>query len=275
MNIIASHQPVLWWREILPLTLLASLIFFAMLPWNPLIGAVIIVPVVILGYLFDASRLWWLVIGLVPLSFNTELVAQSPVGMYLPTETLLLGFLVLSLLYFLRHPVDMRYLDHPLICLVVLDYSWVLISVVASTNSIVSFKSLVSQKCSVILVVYVGSTMIKSPPHRKLFLNIYLTGFTLVVIYTLIRLWSHGFPEKESQWLMQPFFKDHTILGAVLGLTMPYVYLRSFARSVRWDKRIWWIGLNVIFTIVLIFTYSRAAILSLVVSAALYFLIRL
>lgn len=275
MNIIASHQPVLWWREILPLTLIASLIFFAMLTWNPLIGAVIIVPVVILGYLFEASRLWWLVIGLVPLSFNTELVAQSPVGMYLPTEPLLLGFLVLALLYFLRHPVDKRYLNHPISWLVVLYYGWMLISVVASTNPLVSFKSFLAQMWYVIPVLYLGSLMLKSPHHRKLFLNIYLTGFTLVVIYTLIRLWSHGFPEKESQWLMQPFFKDHTILGAVLGLTMPYLYLRSFARSVRWDKRIWWIGLNVIFTIVLIFTYSRAAILSLVVSAALYFLIRL
>src|SRR5690606_41303248 len=68
---------------------------------------------------------------------------------------------------------------------------------------------------------------------------------------------------------------DPATLRAGLCRTMPYVYLRSFARSVRWDKRICWIGWNVIFTIVLIFTYSRAAILSLVVSAALYFLIRL
>src|SRR5690606_34512752 len=123
-------------------------------------------------------------------------------------------FLVLALLYFLIHPVDKRYLNHPISWLVVLYYGWMLISVVASTNPLVSFKSFLAQMWYVIPVLYLGSLMLKSPPHRKLFLNIYLTGFTLVVIYTLIRLWSHGFPEKESQWLMQPIDRKSTRLNS-------------------------------------------------------------
>src|SRR5690606_10591084 len=242
---------------------------------NPLAVLIVILPIVILAYLFEANRLWWLVIGLVPLSFNTELIAQGPVGMYLPTEPLLFGFLILTFLYFLKHPPDKRYVNHPISWLVILYFTWMMVAVIVSTNLWVSLKSFIAQLWYVIPIFYLGSVILRKQYNRVRFLNTYLTGFSLVVIYTLIRLWSHGFPEKESQWLMQPFFKDHTILGAVLGLIIPYLYLRSFERSIHWNKRLLWIGLAVIFTIVLIFTYSRAAILSLVVAAGLFLLIRL
>lgn len=275
MKILSADQPALWWRKILPLTLMAAFIFFAMLSWNPMAGVVVILPVVILAYLFEATRLWWLVIGLIPLSFNTELMAQSPVDMYLPTEPLLLGFLVLGFLYFLKQPPDHRFVNHRISWLVIFYFGWMIVAVIASSNPWVSLKSFIAQMWYVIPILYLGSVMLGEQNNRIRFLNIYLAGFSLVAIYTLIRLWSHGFPEKESQWLMQPFFKDHTILGAVLGLIMPYLFLRSFDRSTPWNKKLWWIGLTAIFTIVLIFTYSRAAILSLVVAAGLYLLIRL
>src|SRR5690606_16957074 len=115
----------------------------------------------------------------------------------------------------------------------------------------------------------------RQPQNRIKFINIYTAGFTVVLMYTFFRLWSHGFPERESQWLMQPFFKDHTILGAILGLIMPYFYLRCFDRTIHQSQRMMWIGLSFLATIVLIFTYSRAAILSLGVAAGLYVLLRL
>lgn len=102
-----------------------------------------------------------------------------------------------------------------------------------------------------------------------------MTGFAVVAVYTLVRLWSHGFPELESQWLMQPFFKDHTLMGAVLGLVLPYVYLRSFDRSATLNQRWIWIAVGLVCTLVLIFTYSRAAILSLAVAGGFYVLLRL
>lgn len=275
MKMVAQGPQVLWWREILPLTLVIAFLFYAMLVWNPLIGVALIFPVIVLGYIFDATRMWWIVVGLAPLSLNTEIFMQGQVGMYLPTEPMLFGFLILSILYFLKRPINNRFLNHPISWLIILYFGWMFITVWTSTNPWISLKSFIVQMWYVIPFTYLGSVLLDSKFNRKRFLNIYMAGFAVVVMYTMVRLWSHGFPERESQWLMQPFFKDHTLMGAVLGLVLPYVYLRCFERSSRLNQRMIWIGLGLVCTLVLIFTYSRAAILSLVVAGGLYVLLRL
>lgn len=275
MKMVVPGSHMLWWREILPLTIVFSVLFYAMLVWNPLVGVVLVIPMMVLGYIFDAARMWWIVVGLVPLSLNTEIFVQGQVGMYLPTEPMLLGFLLLSIPYFFKRPIDTRFLNHPISWLMILYFGWMFITVWTSTRPWVSLKSFIVQMWYVIPITYLGSVVMKSKLNRKRFLNIYLTGFAVVVVYTLFRLWNQGFPERESQWLMQPFFKDHTLLGAVLGLVMPYIYLRCLEPSARLNQRLIWIALGMVCTLVLIFTYSRAAILSLAVAGGLYVLLRL
>ena len=269
----ASDHPVSWWSEVLPITILSALLVYLMLTWSPFLGIVMLLPVVLFAYLFGTETLWWCVVGLVPLSLNTELFLDSPVNMYVPTEPLLLGFLMLSLFFFIRKPVERRFLNHPISRLVIVYFGWIFVTVLFSSHPMVSLKSFVAQMWFVVPVLYLGSTIMKWSGNRFRFLNVYLAGFAIIVSFTIIRLWSYGFPEKESQWLMQPFFKDHTILGAVLGLVLPYVYLRCFERSVGWAGRSKWVVLGLICTVVLIFTYSRAAILSLGVAGMLYLFI--
>lgn len=275
MKSSGSTRQVPIWPEVLTLTILSGLIFYLMLVWNPVIGVIVLLPPVFLAFVMGAERLWWLVIGLVPLSINTELFFDSPVGMYLPTEPLLLGYLVLSVLYFLKRPLEKPYVYHPISMLVILYFGWMFITVVASSSPWVSVKSFTAHMWFVVPVLYLGGVLLRKPENRNRFLVTYLTGFGLVVVYTFIRLVSYGFPDKESQWMMQPFIKDHTLLGAILGLVLPYVYLRCFEQSLQWSKRVVWVTLAVLATIVLIFTYSRAAILSLAVAGGLYVLIRL
>ncbi len=263
------------WGKITILTLLAGLVFYVALVWNPLAGIVLFAPLLLLAYFFDTTRLWWITIGLVPLSINTEIFTQGQLGLHLPTEPILAGFLILSIPYFLLNSIDKRYLNHPIIWLIILYLGWMLVTVITSSNPAVSLKSFIVQIWFIIPICFLSNTLFRQPQNRIKFINIYTAGFTVVLMYTFFRLWSHGFPERESQWLMQPFFKDHTILGAILGLIMPYFYLRCFDRTIHQSQRMMWIGLSFLATIVLIFTYSRAAILSLGVAAGLYVLLRL
>lgn len=275
MKRVTKAHSVSWWLEILPLALFSAFLFYLMLNWNPLIGVVFLLPVVLLGFVFGASQLWWLIIGLVPLSVNTELFMKSPLGMYLPTEPLLLGFLILSLLFFIKNPVDKKFLNHPISWLVMIYYSWMLITVIFSSHPLVSLKSFMVHLWYVIPILYLGSKMLKKKSRRFRFMHWYLAGFSVVLIYTFIQLWSHGFPVKASQWLMQPFVKDHTLLGALLGLVMPYLFLRSFSRGSMPLQRLLWMGLAALSTAVLIYTHSRAAILSLAAAGLIYLFILL
>lgn len=46
-------------------------------------------------------------------------------------------------------------------------------------------------------------------------------GISIVAAFNFIHLSFYGFGDKPSQWTMKPFFKDHTILGAILGIAIP------------------------------------------------------
>ncbi len=274
MNQNVKAQTLSWWKELFPLAVVSMVLYYLMLTWSPLVGIVVMLPMVVIGYLFGATPFWWMLIGLVPLSVNTEIFMDSAVGMYLPTEPLLLGFLILSLLYFIKHPIERKYVNHPISRLVMLYYGWMFISVFFSSHFLVSLKSFTAHMWYVVPVLYLGSRLLKKKNKRLQFLHLYIAGFAVVLFYTFIRLWIHGFPVKASQWLMQPFVKDHTLLGAILGLVMPYLFLRSFSVESTVTKRFLWMGLAGLSTAVLIYTHSRAALLSLAAAGVIYLFVR-
>lgn len=263
------------WKEVLPLILFVAVLFYFSLIWNPVLIGLIFIPILVFAYIFYPEKLWWLVIGMVPFSVDLDLYIDTPVGMYFPTEPILVGFLLLSLMYLWRHPPDCKFLRHPVVWLIIAYFSWMAISVVTSSDVIVSLKSFTVQLWFVVPVLFLGSRILSEKDHREKFFRIYIFSFSLVVIYTLIRLAWYGFPIKEAEWLMRPFLKDHTLMGAVLGLTMPYIALKAFQKNIRIGKRILWLTLLVIYAVVLIETHSRAALLSLILAGGLYICIAL
>lgn len=86
----------------------------------------------------------------------------------------------------------------------------------------------------------------------------------MVMIYTIIHHSMYAFGEKESHWVMSPFFKDHTIYGAIVALNVPLVFGLYL-----YKKHAPLIQAVLILMIVLIlaglyFSYTRAAWLSVI-----------
>jgi O-antigen ligase len=74
----------------------------------------------------------------------------------------------------------------------------------------------------------------------------------------------YRFGEEEGHWVMWPFFKDHTIYGAIIALCLPLslALLRQKGRPAL-SKAIL-ILINVVLILGLIFSYTRAAWLSII-----------
>ena len=94
----------------------------------------------------------------------------------------------------------------------------------------------------------------------------------LVSVFNIVHLSSYGFEDKPSQWTMQPFFKDHTIFGALLALVIPLS-----VGLVKWYKgnflqQGFLIFIFLVLVTGLLLTFSRAAWVS-IVPALLLFLI--
>ena len=83
----------------------------------------------------------------VPLSIPLSVLAKGlSVDMFLPTEPLLAGLLLLYIIkYLMGDRVDIRVLRHPVTLAIYFQLAWMLITAITSTDPLVSFKALASR----------------------------------------------------------------------------------------------------------------------------------
>ena len=83
-------------------------------------------------------------VAAVPLSLNLEDMELGGLGVYLPTEPLLAGLLLLFILRAMRgFPVDQRLLRHPLTFWIAASLLWIALTAIVSEHPVVSFLSLI------------------------------------------------------------------------------------------------------------------------------------
>jgi O-antigen ligase len=89
-----------------------------------------------------------------------------------------------------------------------------------------------------------------------------------VVIYYLIRMWQAGiFNQKAAYKAIRPFFNDHTAFGSALAFCIPVIICFLFRRKHSGIIKTGLLILLFLFSAAFIFSYSRAAWLSLFAAA--------
>lgn len=100
-----------------------------------------------------------------------------------------------------------------------------------------------------------------------------VTGLTLIMIYAYFNYAYMGFLPGTSNALSRPFFKDHTIFSAVMAMTLPlgfYLHGQSLTPKEKWQWKIW----IALMLLTILLSSSRAAWISVILSWALFFMIR-
>jgi O-antigen ligase len=238
----------------------------------PMLLAVLYVAIYHIDFLFQS------IVFFTPLSVNIEEYTDQ-FGLFLPTEPLLFGIMLLLVYYQLKAPIiDHGFFKHPLILMLLGYLAWLVICSVTSTHPLVSFKSLLSRLWFLIPILFFGPVLLSKKGAVPRFFWLLTIGTTLVIVYTLLNHASYGFGEKESHWVMSPFYKDHTIYGAAVALVFPFPVMLFLMKK---QTPISTLILGVLFLIILLglyFSYTRAAWLSvfgaLVVSLLVFFKVR-
>lgn len=224
--------------------------------------------------IFYTELTFFIVIAATPLSVNIEEWVDG-FGLYLPTEPLLFGTMVILLLQSLRSRVFPDYLwRSPITITIILYLIWLFFMAIVSTNQIASFKFILARLWFIVPILFYGSSVYASRRNIRLFLWLFLSAMTIVIIYTLIHHASYRFAEKEGHWVMSPFFKDHTIYGAIVALTVPLIVAFYFSR--KHNALIQFILLGILFITLLglFFSYTRAAWLSLALAMGIWALVK-
>lgn len=215
-----------------------------------------------------------LVVALTPLSININEFDIIDFGLFIPTEPLLFGVMLLFLSrQILDGGYDVRLLLHPVSLIIFLQLIWMFVSAMTSEDILVSMKYLLARLWFVIPVFIFGMTLLGNVKNIKLMMWLYMLPLVVVVLYTLVNHAMHGFEEKPAHWVMSPFYKDHTSYGALVAMYIPVAIGFYFNKSFSPLLRTVIFFLAMILLIGVVFSYTRAAWLSLIAALGLYFVL--
>ena len=234
--------------------------------------------IILLAYLalFKMDQLLKIVIFLVPLSVSLralELEKKAGIDMALPTEPVLFGVLIIfTLKLFQGKAIDRKVLRHPVTIAIIINTAWILLTCIPSTHPLISFKFLLSRVWLLVGFYFMMSELFKRAKNMNQFFWLYISGFVLVIGYTIISHSSYNFDQESANWIMNPFFNDHTSYGAALAFILPFLTYHLFSGQVLGTKKVLLILLYLFILTALILSYTRAAWVS-VIGSFLVFLV--
>jgi len=215
---------------------------------------------------------------LVPLSIQLkEFYPGLDFNLYLPTEPIML---IMTFIFVSKVLLEKTYpkaiLKHPLTLAILFYIGWMFITSISSTMPFVSFKFLISRIWFIVSFYFIAIVVFKKPSNIIRFVFLFAGGLSVVVIYSMSNLIQAGlFNQPAAHGASSPFFNDHTSFGAVI--TMILLVIMGFIPRENFNgkKKIWIWMMTILFLFGLIFSYSRAAWISMLAAIGVFILIKL
>jgi len=221
---------------------------------------------------FNVEKLMWFIVFTTPLSINLEELSLGGIGMYLPTEPLMFGIMILFFLKLIYDKgFDLRILKHPITIAIFIYLGWIFLTIFTSEMPIVSLKFLVSRLWFIVCFYFIGTQLFLKVNNYRIFYWAYLIPFAGVITYASIRLSLYNFDEKAAHWVMEPFYKDHTSYGAILAMFLPITFIFIDSSEKFYLRVVSFVVLGIV-TLGTILSYTRAAWVSLAAALVLYFI---
>ena len=227
----------------------------------------------ILLYIYALDKLMLFIIFATPLAIEYK-NPDFQIGFSLPTEPLMFGIMLLFFLRLLYEgKMDKKILKHPITIALIINLVWISITCLTSTLPLVSFKFLLARLWFVTTFYFYGILLFKKFSNIRKMLWLSIIPLTGVIIYTVIMHAQNGFDEESAHWVMWPFYRDHTVYGAILALFFPAVVGLTFSKATSTISKIGsWSILGVV-VVGLILSYTRAAWLGLSISLVVFILL--
>ncbi len=219
--------------------------------------------VILYLYFYSLDKILLLITMLTPLAINITQF-EFNVGVSIPTEPLMLGVLLVFIVkLFYTDNFDKKIWTHPMTIVIGLQLIWMLVTSVTSDLPMVSFKHLLARLWFVIPFYLLGIALFKKLPNIPLFIWCYTLPLIVVIGYTTYHHSLWGFNEEQGHWVMEPFYNDHTIYGAIIALFIPLFVGMIIDKESGKTMRFFSVIVLGILLIALVLSFSRAAWLSL------------
>jgi O-antigen ligase len=266
----------LLWGILISFVALNSIMLALEIFYLPLVPAVLLFLALAI---VSVDKYLLVIVFFVPISVPlSRLLEGLSIDMYLPTEPLLAGLLLLYFLkYLMGDRIDLKILRHPVTLAVYFHLAWLFIASLTSTDMLVSFKMLASRLWFIVGFYLLATQLFRKEKNMHTYAWLFIIAFTGVIIYALINHAQYGLDNQVmAHRVASPFYKDHTSYGATLGFILPIlVSFFLFIRREDINTRFLMGLLILLYVFATVVSYTRATWLSILASIGFWAILKL
>lgn len=243
-----------------------GMIYHTLLPF--LLPAVLAIGLLLL---FNADRLIMLTAFLVPISIGVQDLGMGA-GLIFPTEPIIILLMLAAILKWAYEGFgNMDFIKHPITVLLLINLAWIFITSLTSTMPLVSFKYLIARLWYILVFFFFAQKLFMNTEKGVRFLWLFLISSAALITFILIRHSTHGFSRDAVFTIIQPFFWIHGVYAAMIALCIPLFFILAWKGKLfeyTALKRSFLFTCGVIFIVAVIYSYTRAAWLSVLAAGA-------
>lgn len=206
--------------------------------------------------------------------FSVEVYLPNGLGTDLPSEPVMWLMTGLSLFLLIGkkwRPSGIKKFNNPITWILLFHIGWIILSVITASDTVRSFKFLLAKLWYVIPFYFLSLHIIKDRGTLVKVIKLCMYSLTIAMIYVFINHLLVGFTFKSSNDVVQPIFRNHVNYAAMLVLFLPYVVgLRYLSPRYKWLYNV----LIAFFLVCIYLSFTRAAILSVVIASGAFFIIK-
>ncbi len=230
-----------------------------------------IIVLILYWAIYNIERVIYLMVFCTPLAVTLkDLGLSEGINLSLPTEPLMAGLMVIYLLNEFMYKITPRkILSHPITVIILIQLLWMLITTISSVDFTISVKFFLARLWFVFSCYFVTTQLFKNKNSIVPFILAYAIPLAIVCLITTYHHAAFNFDDKIADWIVSPFYNDHTAYGAAVAMYIPILIAFLFLNNISKFLKIVCVGIIVIFFIALILSFSRGGWLSLIVAAAI------
>lgn len=237
------------------------------------------IPLIVLGLIFIIYKFYYSLFLVALLTPFSLFEVGDAFSISIPTEPIL----ILVMLIFVwectfNRNYDKKYLKHPISKMIIINLSWMLVSAIFSWDFLISIKYIISRLWFVIPCFFMGILIFKDIKNIKWFIALYGFSLSVIVIISTIKYALTGFNHEYANYIVCPFYNDHTAYGAAVSLFIPiclyYLFAGKDVCPKVWEKVLFGFIVGCLF-VGLILSYARAAWIGIFVALVVFVLIKM
>ena len=252
-----------------------SSVFILLALWmeNWLPALVPVLTPVALWVIADYRNLFYLFFAVVP--FSIEYNFTPTLGLDIPSEPIMMLLFGIGLLLFFSKAFHGNFSNykHPITAILLLHFTWIFLTTLNSQFPLISAKVTLAKLWYIIPFYFFSLHVLKGNQDIIKMTKYAVYMLALAIIIVLIRHAQKDFAFEEVNFVVSPLFRNHVNYACIVVIFLPYLWaMVMWARG--WGNKAVYLAMMVLYAAGIYFSYTRAAILSMLLAIVIYYIIK-